>query len=59
MKIIKKKVFHYRIRIQYQNHENNENLIIPRQKHENHGITKNQRQNHENIENLIIPCKNN
>ena len=33
--------------------------MIPLQKHENHGIPKNQRQNHENLENLIIPCMNN
>ena len=41
-------MFHARIRIPHQNNENNENVIIPRQKHENHGIPKNQRHNYEN-----------
>ena len=37
--------------------EKNGNVIIQRQKYENHEIHKIQRQNHNNYENLFIPYK--
>ena len=41
-------------RIQSQNYENHENLIIPYQNQQNREIPRNRRQNNENHENLNI-----
>ena len=65
MKIIKNKVFHAITtkinkfyRIPRQANENNENLIISPQNHENHEIPRIPCQNHANHINLIIPIHN-
>ena len=58
-------IFHARItkiikfyRIPRQNNENHENLIIPRDDHENNEIPRISYQNHTNHENSIIPKQN-
>ena len=47
------------IRIANENHQNYEDLIIPRENHVNHAYHRNPNVNQENHENLIIPLENN
>ena len=45
-------------RIHFQNHDHHKNLIVIRQKHENHELHRIPFQNQGNHENLIIACEN-
>ena len=55
MKIIKNIIIPYQNQNSTPEHEKKENVIIQRQKHENHKIHKIPCENHNKYENLIIP----